>query len=411
VDDDVARQRFEQAWECTLNGKPGLTFAEMAQDLWGDGEGSEKRIRFLYSVGQNVTISTPDIPKIGKTMAAVDFLVVQDILDNENLQYADVVLPAATWAEDDGTYTNCERRVSRMRRAISCNGQAKPEIWIFTQLARRLGLDWPERSSQQIWEEEIAALVPQFRGITYERIETGGLQWPVPDLTSEGTPFLRGDTVPLCRAPSISFNYHHFALLEQCEGLLESLPRSGGIGLQVSPSNPREVWEKFFSFLEEEKKPEVKPRIDTILAEYRAKRGGLIPVLQNVQEILGFLPIPVQNYIAQGLRIPPAEVFGVVSFYSFFTMVPRGRHIIRLCLGTACFVKGSAKLLEKIQHHLKVSIGETTEDREFSLDVVRCLGACGLAPVMVVDDVTHGQMDASRIVEIVESFRGASDVD
>jgi NADH-quinone oxidoreductase subunit E len=90
-------------------------------------------------------------------------------------------------------------------------------------------------------------------------------------------------------------------------------------------------------------------------------------------------------------------------------MVPRGRHIIRVCLGTACFVKGSAKLLDTVSRHLKVDVGETTDDREYSLDVVRCLGACGLAPVMVIDDVTHGQVDPKEVVNIVESVRGAQE--
>jgi NADH:ubiquinone oxidoreductase subunit E len=163
--------------------------------------------------------------------------------------------------------------------------------------------------------------------------------------------------------------------------------------------------------LKEEEQTEAKARIDEILATYRTRRGGLIPVLQQVQKIIGFLPATVQNYIAQGLEIPFADVFGVVTFYSFFTMVPRGRHTIRVCLGTACFVKGSAVLLENVEEHLKISIGETTEDREYSLELVRCLGACGLAPVMVVDDVTHGQLDPKEIVDIVESYRGTTDGD
>lgn len=167
--------------------------------------------------------------------------------------------------------------------------------------------------------------------------------------------------------------------------------------------------EKFVELLEKEEQTEAKDRIDEILASYRARRGGLIPVLQQVQEILGFLPASVQNYIAQGLGIPFSDVFGVVTFYSFFTMVPRGRHTIRICLGTACFVKGSAVLLQNVQEHLKVGVGETTEDREYSLEVVRCLGACGLAPVMVIDDVTHGQVDPKEIVDIVESYRSPAD--
>jgi NADH:ubiquinone oxidoreductase subunit E len=204
------------------------------------------------------------------------------------------------------------------------------------------------------------------------------------------------------------FNTHHRALLEQCEGLLEVLPRTGE-GIRVPPSDSKEVTEKFVERLKEEEQTEAKARIDEILATYRTRRGGLIPVLQQVQEILGFLPASVQNYIAQGLGIPFSDVFGVVTFYSFFTMVPRGRHTIRVCLGTACFVKGSAVLMENVEEHLKISMGETTEDREYSLEVVRCLGACGLAPVMVIDDVTHGQVDPKEIVDIVESYRGATD--
>ena len=170
--------------------------------------------------------------------------------------------------------------------------------------------------------------------------------------------------------------------------------------------DPEEVREKFIQILEEEEKLETKDEVDTILAAYRDHRGGLIPVLQQVQGILGFLPIPVQHYIALGMGIPSSDVFGVVSFYSFFTMVPRGRHIIRVCLGTACFVKGSTKLLDILKRHLKVDVGETTEDREYSLEVVRCIGACGLAPVMVVDEDTHGMVDPSEIVGIVEDVRG-----
>jgi NADH:ubiquinone oxidoreductase subunit E len=189
---------------------------------------------------------------------------------------------------------------------------------------------------------------------------------------------------------------------------MESLTKLAG-GTRKPPTDAREVTDKFIALLEEEEKTDAKAQIDEILATYRPKMGGLIPVLQQVQEILGFLPIPVQNYIALGLGIPPSDVFGVVTFYSFFTMVPRGRHIIRICLGTACFVKGSAKLLDTVSRHLSVDVGETTEDREYSLDVVRCLGACGLAPVMVVDDVTHGQVDPKEVVDIVESYRDAQE--
>ncbi len=409
VDDDAARKPFEEAWGCSLNSEPGLPLVDMVRNMNGNSEASGKKIRLLYCVGENLAITTPAIPDITKALESIDFLIVQDILNSETLKYADVVLPAAMWAEDDGTYTNCERRVSRMRHAVAAPGEAKPETWIFTQLAKRLGQNWPEASSQEIWEKEIAVMVESFRGITYSRLEKGGLQWPLPDPASLGTAYLNGERPPLCRGSLVPFNYHHRTLLEQCEGLLESLPLSGG-GTREPPSDPQKVTEKFVELLEEEvvDVKAVKAQIDDILATYRPRRGGLIPVLQQVQEILGFLPIQVQNYIALGLGVPPSDVFGVITFYSFFTMVPRGRHIIRICLGTACFVKGARRLLETVKRHLKINIGETTDDREYSLDIVRCLGACGLAPVMVIDDITHGQVERKEVVELVDSFRTAS---
>lgn len=407
VDQDEARRPFEEAWNCSLNPEPGFTLPGMVESICGSSEGSKKGISLLYCAGENLTLTKPAIPDITKALESVDFLVVQDILDSDMLNYAHVVLPAAAWAEEDGTYTNCERRIGRVRRAVEAPGEARAETWIFTQLANRLGSNWSEASSREIWEKEIATLVPYLNGITYDRIEEGGLQWPVPDSESLGTLYLNGDRPPLIRGSLNSFNYHHRRLLEQCDGLLESLTAAGGVGTRVIPSNQQEVTEEFIKLLEEEEKLDEKDRIDQILDTYRTKRGGLIPVLQQVQGILGFLPVSVQNYIANGLGLPASDVFGVVTFYSFFTMVPRGRHTIRVCLGTACFVKGSAKLLEILDRHLGVEVGGTTEDREYSLEIVRCVGACGLAPVMVIDDATHGQVDPKEIVEIVESYRGA----
>jgi formate dehydrogenase major subunit len=406
VEDDAARKPFELAWGTELPEKPGLTFPQMVRNMGGaPGEG-EKRIQLLYCVGENLAIARPAMPDITAALEAVDFLVVQDILRNETLDYADVVLPAAAWSEENGTYTNCERRVSLMRRAVPSPGEARKETWIFTQLANRLGLHWENRIKKEIWENEIIQMVPFLKGITYDRLEQGGIRWALPDPASLGITGFADVKSPLRRPGWTSFNYHHRTLLEQCEGLLESIPRTKLMPGYEPPGDPEEVREKFIELLRDEEKPEAKEEIDTILATYKDHRGGLIPVLQQVQGILGFLPIRVQHYIALGLGIPSSDVFGVVSFYSFFTMVPRGKHIIRICLGTACFVKGSGKLLDILQRHLKVDVGETTDDREYSLDVVRCVGACGLAPVMVVDDETHGQMDPSKIIGIVEAVRG-----
>ncbi|MFH0844498.1 MAG: molybdopterin-dependent oxidoreductase [Pseudomonadota bacterium] len=408
VDDEAARKPFESAWGCSLNGNPGYSLSEIIHNAAGNGA-PEKRIRMIYCVGEDLTLSKPFYPDVIKALKSLDFLVVQHILDNDMLQYAHVVLPAVAWAEEDGTYTNCERRVSRVRCAVPGPGEAKPETWIFTQLAKQLGKDWPHTGPQDVWEKEIAMLLPAFKGITYSRIEDGGLQWPVPDTESQGTACLDGSRPPICPGPSISFNYHHRSLLEHCEGLLESISPVGGGGKRIPPGNVQEVTQGYLDFLKEEDKIEATTPIDEILRTYRHRKGGLIPVLQKVQGILGFLPVEVQNYVALGLGLPPSDVFGVVTFYHFFTMVPRGRHIVRVCLGTACFVKGSANILENLERHLKVTVGETTEDREYSLDVVRCLGACGLAPVMVVDEVTHGELDPRKVVEIIESYRGRSE--
>ena len=144
--------------------------------------------------------------------------------------------------------------------------------------------------------------------------------------------------------------------------------------------------------------------VDAIIEKYKLKPGSLIPVLDEVQEAIGHLPKSIQKKVALGLRIPFSEVYGVVTFYSFFTMVPRGRHTIRVCLGTACYVRGGKKNLDALTRLLKIDPGETTEDRRFSLETVRCLGACGLAPTMVIDEDTFPQVKASTIHQLLEDY-------
>jgi NADH:ubiquinone oxidoreductase subunit E len=145
-------------------------------------------------------------------------------------------------------------------------------------------------------------------------------------------------------------------------------------------------------------------KVDEIIERYKAKPGSLIPVLEQVQGVVGFLPAEVQHRIAEGLNLSRALVYGVVTFYSFFTMVPRGRHIIRVCLGTACYVKRSEEILDKLKTELTVSVGKMTEDKRYSLESVRCLGACGLAPVVVVDSDTYGAVDPVKVMEIVHKY-------
>lgn len=149
---------------------------------------------------------------------------------------------------------------------------------------------------------------------------------------------------------------------------------------------------------------EMAARLDGIIKKYRDKPGNLIPVLQESQELVGYLPPSVQRHIAAGLNIPVSEVHGVVSFYSFFTMKPKGKHNVRVCLGTACYVKRAEEILQKLKDRLQIDIGEVTKDRKFSLESVRCLGACGLAPVVVIDKDTHGSVNPVQALDILKEY-------
>ena len=146
-------------------------------------------------------------------------------------------------------------------------------------------------------------------------------------------------------------------------------------------------------------------KIDQVIDKFKNRQGILIPVLKEVQDICGYLPKRVQHRIAQGLQLPASQVYGVVSFYAFFTVIPRGKYVIRVCLGTACYVRGSKQILDNLQRELHVEVGGITRDRKFSLEAVRCLGACGLAPVIVVGNDTYGMMTPGKAVEIIGSYQ------
>ena len=145
--------------------------------------------------------------------------------------------------------------------------------------------------------------------------------------------------------------------------------------------------------------------IDEIIDRLKHKPGALIPVLTGCQGVLGYLPVEMQQYIAKRMNIPGADIYGVVTFYSFFSMVPKGRHIIKVCLGTACYVRGIEEILRRIQSEVNLRLGATTPDRRFSLEGVRCLGACGLAPVIVVDNNTHGGVTPDSVLGILSNYK------
>jgi len=150
--------------------------------------------------------------------------------------------------------------------------------------------------------------------------------------------------------------------------------------------------------------PEMWKQIDEILEEYKGQRGSLIPVLQKAQGVVGYLPMELQSYIAEGLNVNASEVYGVATFYAFFSLVPRGRHSCKVCLGTACYVKGGERIFKQLEKDLNVKGGETTEDRRFTLEGVRCVGACGLAPVVIIDDDVHRQMDVMGLKDMLKQY-------
>ena len=150
--------------------------------------------------------------------------------------------------------------------------------------------------------------------------------------------------------------------------------------------------------------PEQIQKLDAIVEKFKDKPGGLIPVLEEAQMVLEYLPIPVQKRIAKGLNLPLSRVYGVVTFYSFFTMTPRGRHTVRVCLGTACYVRGGKALADAIEKLYGITEGETTADRRFTYESVRCLGACGLGPVIVVNEDVHGRMKPGKVKDVLNQY-------
>lgn len=142
----------------------------------------------------------------------------------------------------------------------------------------------------------------------------------------------------------------------------------------------------------------------SVIAQYKDQDGALIPVLHKAQEIYGYLPIEVQTMIAEGLNVPLAEVYGVVTFYTQFSLNPKGEYKIGVCLGTACYVKGSGDILEKIKEIIGVDVDGCTPDGKFSLEATRCIGACGLAPVFTVNEDVYGRITADDVPAILEKY-------
>ena len=150
--------------------------------------------------------------------------------------------------------------------------------------------------------------------------------------------------------------------------------------------------------------PEQEAKLKEFIAAHKGQDGALMPVMQEAQEIYGYLPIEVQTMIAEGLGVSMEQVYGVSTFYSWFNLEPRGEHLIRVCMGTACYVKGSGDIIEECSRILNVPVGSTSADGRYSLEATRCIGACGLAPVLTINGEVYGRLVAKDMAGILAKY-------
>jgi NADH:ubiquinone oxidoreductase subunit E len=153
---------------------------------------------------------------------------------------------------------------------------------------------------------------------------------------------------------------------------------------------------------------EILQHLEHVIEESKDKPGSLIPLLQHTQKMYGYLPEVALKRISEALNVPISEVAGIVGFYSFFSTTPKGKNVVRVCQGTACYVRGGNEVLSAVKNELNINVGETTKDREFSLEVGRCFGACGLAPVIMVNDEVVQRVKPAKIGEILRVYKNKS---
>ncbi len=256
--DPKAIERYEKFWNVQdLPTKSGLKMPDMLEGL------KTKKTRAMYIFGENIANTEPDIKHIESCLAAAEFLVVQDIFPNETTKFAHVILPAQAWSENDGTFTNSERRVQRVRTASKAPGNSKPNWLIFKELAAILGHHWQSNSAQELWDNEISMVAPNLLGVKYDRLEGDGLQWPCTGIDHPGTPYLHKDGafargkglftpvqwIPPAEVPDDAFpfmmstgrrlyHYHTRTQTGRCEGLNTLL---GHETIDISPEDAQRL--------------------------------------------------------------------------------------------------------------------------------------------------------------------------
>ena len=146
-------------------------------------------------------------------------------------------------------------------------------------------------------------------------------------------------------------------------------------------------------------------QVDEMLKKYKGQKGALLQVLQEAQAIMDYVPMEVQEKVAKALNITLSEVYSTITFYSFFNLKPRGKYQIRVCLGTACYVRGADKVVERLEQELGISVGDTTDDLKFTLESCRCVGACGLAPCIIINDEVYGRLTPDKIPDILKNYQ------
>lgn len=148
----------------------------------------------------------------------------------------------------------------------------------------------------------------------------------------------------------------------------------------------------------------VDEKLEKIAKKYKNVEGGIISALHEVQDTYGYISSTAQKYLSKELNVPMSEIYGIITFYSRFSLVPKGKYNIQVCMGTACYVKGSEKVLNRFKEKLGIKEGETTSDGKFSIESVRCIGACGLAPAIVINEEVYGKMDEKKVDELIEKY-------